>query len=445
VKPEVEARLERALESIGRLPVLDGTARAVRELADDPHGSTDELVAVIERDEAFATNLLRLANSASLARIVRAQTIRQSVTMVGRRQLALLALEAETYRFLERAPGQGRISRGQMHVHAVAVAGCAAGVARRAGAAVEVAHLGGLLHDIGKLVMPVAFGEEALEQLAEREPMGARRAQLERDELGVDHAYAGALLAGRSDASDEIFAAIAWHHGGMSGEEAPTAEAACVQIANSVCDLIAGVPADDALLHVALERLGLDIGILDELALEMSGDESTRPQSSLAERVTQLERLAQTDELTGLSTRRHWLGTVAASLRDGEEGSLLICDVDRFKEVNDQLGHHAGDLVLTEVARVLARHGFAGRLGGDEFGVWVPGPRGAGEGAAAKIVEETAARLLDTVANPETAGVSVGVAASGGAARDVSELLEAADKALYAAKAGGRRRAVTAP
>jgi HD-like signal output (HDOD) protein len=109
VKPEVEARLERALESIGRLPVLDGTARAVRELADDPHGSTDELVAVIERDEAFATNLLRLANSASLARIVRAQTIRQAVTMVGRRQLALLALEAETYRFLERAPGQGRV------------------------------------------------------------------------------------------------------------------------------------------------------------------------------------------------------------------------------------------------------------------------------------------------------------------------------------------------
>jgi diguanylate cyclase (GGDEF)-like protein len=93
---------------------------------------------------------------------------------------------------------------------------------------------------------------------------------------------------------------------------------------------------------------------------------------------------------------------------------------------------------------VLGRHGFAGRLGGDEFGVWVPGPRGAGESAAARIVEETAARLLDTVANPETAGVSIGVAAAG-AGTDVSELLEAADRALYAAKAGGRRRAVTAP
>jgi diguanylate cyclase (GGDEF)-like protein/putative nucleotidyltransferase with HDIG domain len=444
VKPDVEARLERALETIGRLPVLDGTARAVRELADDPHGSTDELVAVIERDEGFATNLLRLANSASLARIVRAQTIRQAVTMVGRRSLALLALEAETYRFLERAPGQGRVSRGQMHVHAVTVAGCAASVARRSGASIEVAHLAGLLHDIGKLVMPIAFGEDALDGIAQREPVGERRARLEREEIGVDHAYAGALLAGRSDAPDEIFDAIAWHHGGMSGEEAPTAEAACVQIANSISDLLAGVAADDALLHVALQRLGLELEVLDELAIESSGDNGAPAQSSLAERVTQLERLAQTDELTGLSTRRHWLGTVAGKLRDGEPGTLLICDVDRFKEVNDQLGHHAGDLVLTEVARVLGRHGFAGRLGGDEFGVWVPGERGAGESAAARIVEESSARLMDTAASPE-GGVSIGLAASPGAGTDVSELLEAADRALYAAKAGGRRRAVAAP
>ena len=237
----MEARLEGALATIGRLPVLEGTARAVRELADDPHGSTDELVAAIERDEAFAANLLRLANSAALARIVRAQTIRQAVTMVGRRPLARLALEAEIYRFLERAPGQGRVSRGQMHVHAVLVAGCAAGAARRAGASVEVAHLAGLLHDIGKLVMPIAFGEDVLDEIARREPMGTRRSRLERDTLGVDHAYAGALLASRSDASDEIFEAVAWHHGGISGEEAPSREAACVQIANAVAGLLAGV------------------------------------------------------------------------------------------------------------------------------------------------------------------------------------------------------------
>ena len=161
--------------------------------------------------------------------------------------------------------------------------------------------------------------------------------------------------------------------------------------------------------------------------------------------MTQLERLAQTDELTGLSTRRHWLGTVSGSLRDGLPGTLLICDVDRFKEVNDQFGHHAGDLVLTEVARVLARHGFAGRLGGDEFGVWVPGPRGAGEAAAARIVKEASGRRPDTATTPETTGVSIGLAFAQTGELDVSVLLEAADRALYAAKQGGRRRAVAAP
>ena len=441
----MEARLEGALATIGRLSVLEGTARAVRELSDDPHGSTDELVAVIERDEAFATNLLRLANSAALARIVRAQTIRQAVTMVGRRSLGRLALEAETYRFLERAPGQGRVSRGQMHVHAVSVAGCAADAARRANASVEVAHLAGLLHDIGKLVMPIAFGEEELEAIAGRDPGGSRRASLERDLVGVDHAYAGALLAGRSDASAEIFEAIAFHHGGMSGEESPSAEAACVQIANEICHLLTGAPSDDAMVHVALERLGFEVGILDELALAIGGDQVAASEASLADRVTQLERLAQTDELTGLNTRRHWLGTVSAKLREGTPGTLLICDVDRFKEVNDQFGHHAGDMVLTEVARVIARHGMAGRLGGDEFGVWVPGARAAGEAAAARIVGEASDRLRDTATTPDTTGVSIGLAVAQPGGLDLSELLEAADRALYAAKEGGRRRAVAAP
>ena len=72
---------------------------------------------------------------------------------------------------------------------------------------------------------------------------------------------------------------------------------------------------------------------------------------------------------------------------------MLICDVDGFKSVNDTHGHRAGDLVLTEVARVLARHGVAGRLGGDEFAVWVREGEEAGRRTAAAIVEDVAAAL----------------------------------------------------
>jgi diguanylate cyclase (GGDEF)-like protein/putative nucleotidyltransferase with HDIG domain len=438
----VTTRLQRALDDLGTLPVLAGTARIVRQHADDPEVSTDRLVAVIEQDEGFAANLLRLANSAALATVVRATSIRQAVTMVGRRTLGRLALEAETYRFLERVPGQGRVSRGQMHAHAVAVAGCSAAIAQRTGAAADTAHLAGLLHDLGKLVLPLAFGPDAMAELdaASAPAPGAER---ERALLGVDHAYAGALLAGRAEAPSAVFTAIAWHHGGMSGEECPSAEAACVQLANAIVDMLGGAPADDRVLHVALRTLGLDVGVLDELAEQAvpSVILTGPPLGSLAERVVELERLAQTDELTGLATRRHWLSTVEGRLLAGRPGALLICDVDRFKDVNDRFGHRAGDLVLTEVARVLARQGMAGRLGGDEFGVWIDADAEHARATADRIVAEATARMLDAGVGEEVAGVSIGIASAFDDGAEVGALLEAADRALYGAKAGGRRRA----
>ena len=113
---------------------------------------------VIESDEAFSANLLRYANSAAYARPIRARTIRQAVTLLGRRALVRIALEAETYRFLERFPGGAHLSRGQLHVHAVTVAAYAATTADLRGAQTDSAHLAGLLHDVGKLLMPAAFG-----------------------------------------------------------------------------------------------------------------------------------------------------------------------------------------------------------------------------------------------------------------------------------------------
>src|SRR5439155_25756630 len=117
---------------------------------------------------------------------------RQAVMLLGRAELMRLALAAKTYQFLEGAPGNGRLSRGQMHLHALAVASYAMAAAERCDADVDVAYLGGLLHDVGKLVLPLAFGEEETDAIALEHPSGVRRAQLELANLGVDHAYAGA-------------------------------------------------------------------------------------------------------------------------------------------------------------------------------------------------------------------------------------------------------------
>jgi diguanylate cyclase (GGDEF)-like protein/putative nucleotidyltransferase with HDIG domain len=438
-----DTRVLEALQRIGALPVLGGTVARIRTLAEDPHGTTADLVAVVESDEAFSANLLRYANSAAAARPIRARTIRQAITLTGRRALVRIAIEAETYRFLERFPGGAAISRGQLHVHAVNVASSALTCAELCGAHGDSAHLAGLLHDVGKLLMPAAFGVAAIERIAREAPTGAARAALERRRLGMDHAAAGAMLVGMSDPTDDVMQAIAFHHGGPNGDQSPTPEAACVQIGNAVAHLLGEGETDVTVLNAALERLGRGPDLLDEVA-EKAGNVTTGVggpgNGELAEQVGRLEAVAHTDDLTGLANRRAWIETVRRELSERGHGALLICDVDGFKSVNDGHGHRAGDLVLTEVARVLSRHGIAGRLGGDEFGVWV-GEDGAGHRTARAIMDEIAGTLPAPLADGDTPlGISVGVASVTDPQADVMDLLEIADRELYAVKPGGRRR-----
>src|SRR3954454_7069211 len=113
VLPDAEDRLLGAIDELADFPVLDGTVSRIIAIADDPETTTADLVAVLEGDPTFAANLLRYANSAMMARPVPAETARQAVTLVGRKSLRRLALEAATYRFFEKAPGTGS-ARGEL-------------------------------------------------------------------------------------------------------------------------------------------------------------------------------------------------------------------------------------------------------------------------------------------------------------------------------------------
>src|SRR4051812_37040536 len=329
-----DTRVHDAVHRIGPLPVLGGTVARIRALANDPHGTTTDLVKVIESDEAFSANLLRYANSAANARPIRARTIRQAVTLLGRRALVRIALEAETYRFLERFPGGAHLSRGQLHVHAVSVAAYSATAAELRKAHVDSAHLAGLLHDVGKLLMPAAFGIAAVEGIVRAAPGGAPRAALERKRLGLDHAAAGALLVGLSDPADDVVKAISYHHGGPTGLACPSPEAACVQVGNALAHLLAGDDVDRDVLALALDRLGAGHELLDEVA-EKAGVVPGDSGGDLAEAVGRLEAVAHVDDLTGLHNRRSWLEQVRRDLASGETGSVLLCDVDAFKNIND--------------------------------------------------------------------------------------------------------------
>jgi diguanylate cyclase (GGDEF)-like protein len=157
----------------------------------------------------------------------------------------------------------------------------------------------------------------------------------------------------------------------------------------------------------------------------------------------EVKQQARTDDLTGLPNRRALLeeaGTVLATASARRPAALLLLDLDGFKEVNDSLGHHAGDQLLQQVGPrlrgALRSTDVLARLGGDEFAVLL---REAGLDEAQDLAE----RLRDLVAQPFTVedirlhvGVSIGVATAPVPAATVEELLRCADVAMYAAKSG---------
>lgn len=158
-------------------------------------------------------------------------------------------------------------------------------------------------------------------------------------------------------------------------------------------------------------------------------------------------RLAKFDSLTGLANRHRMEqridSTLAAFRVAKRQAAILMLDLDRFKQVNDTLGHAAGDQLLQQVAErlhaALAGRGEIGRLGGDEFQLLIPDMDDRGE------LGELAKKIIAMISQPYsveegrcTIGCSVGIAIApyDGVERD--ELTRAADLALYASKNGGR-------
>lgn len=168
--------------------------------------------------------------------------------------------------------------------------------------------------------------------------------------------------------------------------------------------------------------------------------------AALAESEARAKRIAAHDTLTGLLNRRAFcdrLAAVLASAAAREPVAVLCLDLDGFKEVNDTLGHAAGDRLLRVVAsRLLGavrERDVVARLGGDEFAVLVEGC------SEPEVLERLAQRLIASVSEPcliddqqVVVGTSIGIALSQGANVDPSELLKQADVALYAAKNAGR-------
>jgi diguanylate cyclase (GGDEF)-like protein len=227
--------------------------------------------------------------------------------------------------------------------------------------------------------------------------------------------------------------AIEVHHGGQSMLIGPCRIGQ--QLNGAICLVrpVDGAPwsdTDRALLEGVARQLGI--------ALTQVGHRE------------ELERLSRTDELTGLLNRRAFEPVVerqlAQAYRHNRHSALLYLDLDNFKQVNDHLGHHAGDALLTLFADALTETSRLGdrvcRLGGDEFALWLDETDESGAVVKAdRIIENLTAAWQARYPGGPAVGVSIGIAMTDFNIHETfHQFMSRADQAMYTAKKSGKMR-----
>ena len=180
------------------------------------------------------------------------------------------------------------------------------------------------------------------------------------------------------------------------------------------------------------------------IVLIRQGERVRRLNDDLLAAYAQLNRVAATDDLTGIANRRSFLESAVAARRGGEDW-LLLADIDDFKSINDRFGHERGDAYLKAVAEILRAaagpRDLVGRLGGEEFAIFLRGvsPLEAERKAEAVRARTAALALAADDGRIIATTLSIGLAACP-LGDTIHDDLKRADQALYQAKRDGRDR-----
>ncbi len=481
---ELPATLLLALKACRTLPSVPVVVLQVLDLCQDEETGVAAVAKVIARDPALSGKVLKVANSPLYGVRSEITTLDRAVTLLGVNATLSLALSFSLVRGLRKSKAARFDHQAYWRRSVIAsVATRVAGAAVRSASQDEL-FLAGLLQDIGMLVlneaMPKAYGPLVGASNGDHHLL----AENERKEFGADHADVGHWLLSKWNLPGNLQDAIAGSHDlGGSENHTPFARsvalgsllaeiwanpntAACTSSAREAAKLLLEISPERfeqmlneiaVLLPEVTANLDVDIGgdafvnkVLDEARAALV---ELNLQAQLHAQQVQVQ--AQRDQLTSLYNRAY-LNEILPQQFDmamqmSQPMTLIFLDIDNFKSINDTYGHNGGDAVLISVARVLqaATRNFdiVVRFGGDEFVVLLSNSNDKiGEMVAERIRTSVAARphdLGDNVQIPVT--VSVGCATLSATTRfaTAKELLEAADRSLYAAKSGGRNRVVT--
>lgn len=207
-----------------------------------------------------------------------------------------------------------------------------------------------------------------------------------------------------------------------------------------ICPFVIALPGSGWQFHQS-EALRKARDELASLHVELN-----RLHADLLRAHTALEQKARLDAMTGGLTREAFLNQLDAATKSGHKGTLLLADADHFKRINDNFGHQTGDEALVAIARSIAEtigvNDFWGRIGGEEFAIFLA-DSGADEGRA--VAESLRRRAEATDIRREKGRVPVTISIGGVAVEghfNIRQAIADADRRLYRAKRIGRNRVV---
>jgi len=492
------AELQQRLERCTTLPSVPAIAVRVLQLCQSEDLDLRQVAEVLGRDPALTAKVLRMVNSPALGLRQTVSTLPHAIALLGLNSVRTLALSFSLVRDLRKGRDSG-LERYWKRSLASAVAARELAVALRFPAPDE-AFLAALLQDIGVLAMGRVLGGDYGVVAERASDDHARLGEIERSAFGTDHAAVGAWLltswnfplplrraVGAShqapssappQARDDIdrLMKIVRMSGALADIWVRDDAALALKLAQEAARSVLGW--NEAMLEPVLARTAaaipavaelfdLKLGSSDEIAsiLEQAtetlvnvtlrasrqADMARVAIDDLKERSRVIEEASQRDKLTGLYNRARfdeYLNEQFAQVqRTGKPLSVIMVDVDHFKQVNDTHGHPAGDRILIAVSGSLGGRlrprDLTARYGGEEFVLILPETDAAG----AKVVAERTRQKVEGLATdagvkePVRVTISLGCATFGPASyANARELLGAADRALYAAKRGGRNR-----
>jgi len=489
------------LKDVKTLPSLPAIAvRIIQEVKKDKSSIT-ELAAIISYDPALSAKILKIANSSFYALPYKVESIERAVNVLGLEALKNIALSFVIVKGLKKN-SVDRFDHEFFWKRSITAAVCSEMLSARMGMQREDTFVTPLLMDMGLIIMYMSQPDEYLKVFDEKKTAKMALDEAERKVFGFDHQEVGSAMLKEWGLSEDIHVPIAYHHKtgecppdhrdmaevlkmsdiassvyhsdksteklmeiqellqkklDISEEEAGTF---IDEVAEKTIEILATFEIDagdmkpySQILQEANEELGKLNLSYEQLVMELKKekDKVDAMATELKSANEKLRGLAFQDGLTGLYNRRYFEEQLEKELdrvnRYSRILSLIMIDIDHFKNINDTYGHPQGDIILSTVADVFnksIRHpDTAARYGGEEFVVILPETNVQGAVVLAERLREAVEKLeinADTKIIKITISLGVTEYKAEKGRKSPTEVIDTADKALYHSKETGRNK-----